>query len=193
MADGDPLGVDLASGTTDGDTLSDGSTGDLREITFSSPVSLLSGKKYAVVVKALSGGAQSAMEWYGQTGNPYANGASLTTSNAGSSWGQTDASDLYFITKASGVNKDSQTDFSVVLGVAATEGPNIWFGQSFTTTSAYLISSVELALTRFLLPGILTVSIQQVEGENYFAPPVITGTVRRLCAAANNKFWFENI
>lgn len=194
MATGDPTGSDLISGTTDGDTLPT-SPPELREITFSSSVRLLNGKKYAIIIRTLNAGASSVLEAHGVSlgGDPYANGIFVLSANGGSTWGtQSSTKDIYFVTRASGVDKDSHTGNDNPVGII-TSLVDDWSAQTFTTTSTYTISSIVLSLARFLSPGTVTVSIRQVEGEDYFDPPTITATTRRLCAAANNKFWYENI
>ncbi|KKN06169.1 hypothetical protein LCGC14_1080070 [marine sediment metagenome] len=200
MATGDPTGSDLIVGTTDGDTLSASPTPELREVTFSSSVALLSGVKYAIVIRTLNAGASSVIEVHGVSlgGDPYANGIHVPSTNGGSTWGiQIDTADIYFVTKASGDSKDSHTGNENLVMIIS-QGVDIWEAQTFTTTSAYTISSVVLSMARFLSPGTVTVSIRQVEGETYFTPPVPSGlntiaTVRRLVSAANSKIWYESI
>lgn len=175
MAIGDPTGADLTSGTTSGDTLPVGTTMDDfedREITFSTPISLVSGVKYAIVIRAVdAGGLAELVIWHEKASGTYADGVGFDSFNSGSSWAD-HSGDLWFITKASGVTKDSYQ----VAGDATSPiwGVN-WESQTFTTTSAYTISSVVLRLARGAdSPGTLTVSIRQVEGETYLPSKATT-------------------
>lgn len=82
---GRPTGGDIdgATGTTDGDTLPTGSPYEWREITLSSGISITSGTKYAIVVRAASGN----IYWRQDGSSPYyADGRSGQSTNSGSTW-----------------------------------------------------------------------------------------------------------
>ena len=85
---GKPTGADIdgVTGTTDGDTLPDFGwptpQGDDREITFSSPISLTAGIKYAIVVRAQT----TSGKWSTIVSDVYANGSHIFSGNAGGNW-----------------------------------------------------------------------------------------------------------
>lgn len=83
-ASGDaPTGGDLASGTTDGDTLTTDTAGEWREVTFGSSYTLSSGIKYTIVVRAEAG----ILGWTGRDGAPlYADGDNSFSFNSGENW-----------------------------------------------------------------------------------------------------------
>lgn len=78
-----PIGGDLASGTTDGDTLPEEPSEEWRLITFSSSTALVSGTKYAIVVRSVANYSQWALEDPGD----YAGGDACDSLDSGSSWG----------------------------------------------------------------------------------------------------------
>ena len=193
MATGDPTGSDLASGTTNGDTLPvffpDGP--EERQIILNTGVGLLSGFKYAIIIKSAGIGSANRSIWQIQSPGTYSGGQRLNSTDSGSAWSGT-SDDCWFKSFAGAALKDSYTPAG---NAGASCFDTSWTAQVFTATSTYTITVINVELSRAsgASPGTVTVSIRKVEGETYFAPPVITGTVRRLCAAANNKFWFENI
>lgn len=82
---GHPTGADLISGTTDGDTLTSSSPGEWREIIFSTTYSLVSGTKYAIVMRAV--GPPGIVYWRADGSTPtYANGSREESSDSGSIW-----------------------------------------------------------------------------------------------------------
>ena len=91
---GQPSGGDKTSGTTNGNTLTAISPGEWREITFSSPYSLTSGLKYAIVVRP----AGNALYWRNASPGGYANGAREESSDSGASWTTRTTSDFMFET-----------------------------------------------------------------------------------------------
>lgn len=72
----------LASGTTNGDTLTTNTSGEWREITFSVPYSVVSGTDYAIVLSAQAYNAY----WKVDRGGTYPNG-SVRGSSSGETWG----------------------------------------------------------------------------------------------------------
>lgn len=160
MASGDPTGSDLASGTTNGNTLPQVGSWEEREITFGAGVELTSGTKYAIVVRAPDAVPFDDAHWIAVSSNGYANGNNFTSDDSGSSWTAVSSRDSWFKTKASAVEKDTYTpgsegsfDF-----LSAAE----WVAQSFTASSTYTITSVILKMQRFtgVSPGTITVSIK---------------------------------
>jgi len=157
MAVGDPTGADLCSGTTNGDTLAADPSFTEREITFGSSIELTSGVKYAIVVRCSNALLSLGINVY-SPGTGYTDGAGFSSSNSGSSWSE-QGYDLWFKTKAVAVEKDTYTFSGSSRTVASS---TTWIAQTFTTTSAYTISSVVLKLNKWSgrLPGTVTVSIK---------------------------------
>ncbi len=82
-----PTGLDLASGTTDGDTLTDDNAGEWREITFSAGALLLASTEYAIVVRVTGGDGSNYVNWrYDGTSPTYTDGQRAYSSNSGSGW-----------------------------------------------------------------------------------------------------------
>ena len=176
MAVGDPTGADLASGITDGDTLSDYGDWTEREITLVTPIELTSGIKYAIIVRA----ATDDLMWSKRIDNPYANGDLYESSDSGSSWTIETDDDCWFKTKASGVEKDDGSFEED--GFNRAEGADDWNAETFTASSTYTISSVVLKLSKWsgTTPGTVTVSIRATDaalpGKPTNPSPTDTGT-----------------
>lgn len=157
----DPSGVDLCSGTTNGNTIPDyTSSWEEREITFDTPYELTSGNEYAIVIRAEAGD----LDWL-EKDNVYANGVAKYSDDSGSSWSDDGTYDMWFKTKASGVEKDTNTfaeEANWGYDITATD----WDAQTFAASSTYTISSVVLKLGKFpaTTPGTVTVSIQATGG-----------------------------
>jgi len=85
---GDPTGSDLCSGTTNGDTLTNISPGEWREITFTSSYSLSAGTQYAIVVRATSGDPTNSFIRWRQDGSSatYAGGTLAFSNDDGTNW-----------------------------------------------------------------------------------------------------------
>lgn len=79
-----PTGGNLKAGTTDGSTLTTNTAGEWREITLSSPLSLVSGTYYAIVVICQDVG-HFALKWNGIGSGAYATG-NRGYSTDGSGW-----------------------------------------------------------------------------------------------------------
>lgn len=159
MAAGDPIGDDLCSGTTDGDTLPDFTASyEEREITIDTPVELTNGVKYAIVVKATAGD----LMWV-QKDDVHADGIALYSNDSGSSWTEDGTWDMWFKTKADAVEKDTNTFAETGWPGYDIDDTN-WDAQSFTASSTYTISSIVLKLAKFpaTTPGTATVSIKVV-------------------------------
>jgi len=88
-----PTGSDLASGTTDGSTLTTSTAGEWREITFGSPLSLTNGVEYAIVV-VCDNAANFALKWRGKSTGAYANGNRASSSD-GSSWTESTRDNMF--------------------------------------------------------------------------------------------------
>ena len=88
-----PTGSDLASGTTDGDTLA--TPNEWREITFSTGYNLVAGTKYAIVVRG--DGTTNEFRWLVDISSPtYANGSFVASTNSGTTWANETDKDMMF-------------------------------------------------------------------------------------------------
>lgn len=89
---GKPGGYDLASGTTNGNTLPQYGSGDeWRQFNLSQTLSLSNNTKYAIVVRAANGDASNRICWnasYGGAGDKYSGGVMYESLNAGGSWNE---------------------------------------------------------------------------------------------------------
>ena len=83
---GHPTGGDLCSGTTDGNTLTTYFAGEWREITLGEGYQLSASTKYAIVVRAPSGGGGNTLRWRTRTPSTYAGGDLEESFDGGSSW-----------------------------------------------------------------------------------------------------------
>lgn len=99
---GHPTGADLASGTYNGDTLPafvlSPTAAVWVEIKFSSPYSLSSGVKYAIVVRCVGAGSPSnALYWRSDGTSPaYTNGIAIDSYDAGVNWSDYAQDDFMF-------------------------------------------------------------------------------------------------
>jgi hypothetical protein len=85
-ADGKPAGGDLCSGTINGNALSSSPT--WVDLPFSSPFTILKrSTKYALVLRAPSGGGLNYVGWREDVTSPtYAGGSAVDSDNSGSTW-----------------------------------------------------------------------------------------------------------
>lgn len=166
MAAGDPTGADLCSGTTDGDTLPDWTSGyEEREISFGAGVELTSGEKYAIIIRAPDAAGNpndSDVVWPVENPGSYGGGDVYASADSGSSWTSQNY-DTWFKTKAGAVVKDSHLpsnglSFDDAFGVG-------WLAQTFVASSTYTITSVVLKLEayQFDTTGTVTVSIRATD------------------------------
>ncbi len=164
MAAGNPTGADLASGTTDGDTLAEYGSWTEREITFVSPIELTSGVKYAIISRVPDVVGAAELYWSTRVDNPYANGDRYGSSDSGGSWAIDTDDDVWFKTKASGVEKDDGSFAQDGFNRAESAYGVNWSAQTFTASSTYTISSVVLKLAKYTAVGgtveTVTVSIR---------------------------------
>lgn len=80
-----PSGVDLSSGTTDGNTLTTDFSGEWREIIMSS-YELQASTKYAIVARISGGDSSNEVRWRNNNLGGYAGGSALLSSDSGSTW-----------------------------------------------------------------------------------------------------------
>ena len=93
-----PTGDDLASGTTNGDTLPTESPYEWREITFGTPYTLSASTKYAICVRISGGDTSNAPLWrIDKTSSAYTGGDSVYSINAGGTWYRTVGRDMMFM------------------------------------------------------------------------------------------------
>ena len=88
-------GIDLSSGTTTGNDLTTPSAGSWRTIYFTVPYTLVSGAKYAIVVRAPSGNSSNTVRWRVNTDGVYDGGTMRQSTDGGSSWNKTDADCMF--------------------------------------------------------------------------------------------------
>ena len=187
--DSKPTGADLASGTTDGDTLPTGSPYEWRTITFAAPYALSSGTKYAVVMRCVGGTGKSVSWRFDSSGSSYSGGTFCSSTNAGSSWSVSSSYDFMFETYGVTIHE--------VSGAAA-----IVAGQSGNLTGMFLLSGPVAAvfgLSSFLSSNIFVGSVLPITMAMN-APRLFklfktdhTVPIRRLIAAGNNQIWYEVI
>lgn len=166
---GEPIGGDLCSGTYNGDTLPEYPAAHANvKITFGAGTALTSGVDYAIVVRSTGSGPANYAYWDVTSGSGYADGAGYTSTVSGTSWSVLSVQDFYFKTyTGAGFNvlRDSYTFADTGTPGGATTD-TLWKAQSFTTTSSYTITAVNLELSRKVgsTPGTITVSIRATEG-----------------------------
>ncbi len=143
---GHPTGSDLASGTTDGDTLPTASPYEWREITFGTPLPLVADTKYAIVVdQAIAGGGGQQVIWRADGSSPsYAGGNHEQSSDNGASFAAgtqdfmfEDWGDLLTApTVTTGAIQSTGTTTAIVIGNVTdlgSDNPSA-FGHAFNTT-----------------------------------------------------------
>ncbi len=82
-----PTGADLASGTTDADTLTTSSAGEEREIFFTAAVELIAGTQYNIVARAPTGDGDNTFLWLLKNGGAtYGAGLAGRSTDSGASW-----------------------------------------------------------------------------------------------------------
>lgn len=82
-----PDGTDLCSGTTSGNTLTEDTAGEWREITLGAGADLDADTKYAIVIRVLDGTIENYVSWrYDSTDPTYAGGCYEYSSNSGVEW-----------------------------------------------------------------------------------------------------------
>ena len=81
--EGKPSGIDLVSGTIDGDTFTEDSAGAWYDIGLGDGTTLSSGVKYAIV---LGNSASGWARWMVDTNSNYEGGTSLTSLDSGNTW-----------------------------------------------------------------------------------------------------------
>lgn len=94
---GEPTGADLCSGTTDGDTLTEDSGGEWREITLGAGYDLVASTQYAIVVRVLGGDSSNYLGWRLDGSSPtYTGGSWGYSGDSGANWSMDTSIDMMF-------------------------------------------------------------------------------------------------
>ena len=164
MAVGGPTGSDLASGTTNGNTLSEYTDWTEREITIDVPIELTEGEKYTIVVNAADAIGDAELYWSTRVDDPTANGNLYRSLNSGETWNSYTTQDSWFKTKANGIEKDDGSFEPDGFNRATQVFGARWKAETFTAGSTYTISSIILKLAKYTTWGgtveTVTVSIR---------------------------------
>jgi hypothetical protein len=162
-----PVGEDLASGTVESVDLPTDPNVEATEITFVSGVELTEGETYAIVCNCPTATytdeeTNNCPTWGQVIVDGYADGRRCANLEGDTQYGwSTHASrDCYFVTKATGVVKDSFTDQTHIVFL---QNADWWIAQTFKASSTYTITSVVLALGKSLYatdPGTINVTIR---------------------------------
>ena len=157
---GKPTGADLASGTTDGDTLTTSSSGEWREITFGTPYSLSGTTKYAIVASTASGDYENEVLWKRDATSPtYSGGSAGDSTDSGSSWSLITTQDMMFECWESSALEPT------VMSLAGTiPAPIIIEGQGVTVSADEVSSAFTLNAPTIIEGQGLTFSVDEVEG-----------------------------
>ena len=166
-----PTGSDLASGTTNGDTLTQDIAGEKREITLSSPLSLTSGTYYAIVLKGPT--APAIVSWIFNTNGTYADGNYATSSNSGGAWAADATNDFMFETWGSSTTYSELAGNCAGVGGGSADLAVSIYSALAGTCAAVGGGSAELGSTLVYTSGYKT--------------------YKRLIVAGNNQIWFEDI
>ena len=93
---GHPDGVDLCSGTTNGNTLPTGPPHEWREITLGDGCDLSASTKYAIVIRIDSEVFGNRIQWRIDSSGAYTGGCTETSIDGGSSWSSATSQDGMF-------------------------------------------------------------------------------------------------
>jgi len=92
-----PSGEDLASGSINGNTITDDSGGEWYTVSFESSAFLQKGGEYAIVVRAPDASGDNYVKWRESvSGNRYLAGKKAHSNDGGDSWSEDDAEDMMF-------------------------------------------------------------------------------------------------
>ena len=92
-----PSGGDLASGFSDGNTLTTNGAGEWREITFGGGTDLVANTRYAIIVRVTSGDTNNSLRWRDDSSSPtYAGGQWENSTDSGSNWNIVSGNDMMF-------------------------------------------------------------------------------------------------
>lgn len=210
-----PITPDLTSGTTDGNTLTANTAGEWREITFSTPITLVSGTRYAIVLRC-AGTQSNPLYWRVHTiSSVYPNGDYCTNTYSGINglWGVFSGYDCMFETWGTTISVVSLIGaIDIISGTGGELNGIFGFGlctvviQPSVSGLLNLLTSCNGAVSIlstvtgklgsvWLLAGSVVVQ-SSVSGVMTFLNIIRTRTVktyRRLTAIGNSQFWYEDI
>lgn len=92
-----PILPDLATGSIDGNSLTDAGWGDWYLIDLGAGVALSANTEYCIILEAPSSTSSKYVEWVGSTASNYPNGLHALSSNNGVTWAAQATQDGYFI------------------------------------------------------------------------------------------------
>ena len=192
-----PTGAALASGTFDGDAITDNSeAGETVDIEFSGTASLTQGTEYALVISAASGDASNKITmWLEDAGNIFG-GQRAFSANSGSSWTADGTDDYAF----------------AILGVAGTPvtmsgtitGAGVLSGDLEVTTIVTMSGTVVgvgdlsgdiLVITPVLISGVIE-GVGELSASLGFQNVTLTqqtANIKRIVAVVNNRVYYEDI
>jgi len=165
-----PIGINLASGTTESIDLPVDPDVEAIEISLGAGTALTSGETYAIVCTCPTATyvdihTNNCPTWGQVIVDGYADGRRCANLEGDTEydWQTYENRDCYFVTKATGVVKDSYTTNTHLLYFLNSDGKTWYLAQTFKASSDYTITSVVLALGKSKHatdPGTITVSIR---------------------------------
>jgi hypothetical protein len=173
-----PSGADLASATISGAIFADGST-QIATATLSAPVPVISGTKYAIIVRPVSAPAGSGYFWIRSSPSTYANGSRVLSPDSGGSWTADTTRDYNFHTYYDAGFPASATYTSSLKDAnpAANYSPT-WTTLSFTATTP---ASTDLKFQ-------VAASNSSTGPWNYVGPDTTAGTYFTTSGASLSQF-----
>ena len=136
-SEGKPTGSDLTSGTTNGDTLTDSSAGEWREITLSN-YALSASTQYAIVIRALTGDIDNYVGLRYDTTGTYTGGNGALSVDSGSFW--TTYSDFDFMFEDWGDTAVYLATLTAAIGLSPTLSRATAYARSLTTAVGLVAS-----------------------------------------------------
>ena len=131
-----PTGIDLVSGTLDGDSITSSSPGAFYNITFDAPYALSDISKYSILLRATSGDVSNLIHWWSDVADAaYDGGTYCTSANSGVAWSLTATKDFMFKTLSpiwvteEGIGSGIHTVKTIATG-GGTDKLQIWVGDN---------------------------------------------------------------
>lgn len=169
---GAPVGNDLASFTFDGDTLTTNTNGEWTERSFDSQYPIISGTKYAIVIRKAGPVVDGQLRYRRYSPGTYANGGLYVNSDSGSddNWGDELASDIKFAIYGDDLTPSEPTNpipINDATGVDFSSRVLDWVdGGGTDSYDVYMGPSGNLSLiSEDLVPSTLTVDLSDVPKE----------------------------
>lgn len=145
---GEPVGVALCTGTTDGDTLPVDPENEIREIVFTTNPSLTAGTTYGILIICQNAGTTYAKVAYDSTASTYANGT-IYTGIIGS-WVERADKDIYFIYYGTPAVVPPSTDVYINKQLVEIGSNEVWYESSSGTMEVLSDSVGDLDTSAFL-------------------------------------------